>query len=79
MDCAVLVSAQYASHGALRAPCSAIAPYEHASFNHIVTSPIIPAIMCGGAGTRLWPVSRESMNVDFGHFTQFRSAVLWHL
>ena len=26
---------------------------------------IIPAIMCGGAGTRLWPVSRESMPKQF--------------
>jgi mannose-1-phosphate guanylyltransferase/mannose-6-phosphate isomerase len=27
--------------------------------------PIIPVIMCGGAGTRLWPVSRESMPKQF--------------
>jgi mannose-1-phosphate guanylyltransferase/mannose-6-phosphate isomerase len=26
---------------------------------------LIPAIMCGGAGTRLWPVSRESMPKQF--------------
>src|SRR5258707_593079 len=26
---------------------------------------IIPVIMCGGAGTRLWPVSRESMPKQF--------------
>src|SRR5258706_14074371 len=26
---------------------------------------IIPVIMCGGAGTRLWPVSRESMPKHF--------------
>jgi mannose-1-phosphate guanylyltransferase/mannose-6-phosphate isomerase len=26
---------------------------------------IIPAIMCGGAGTRLWPLSRESMPKQF--------------
>src|SRR5439155_1134674 len=26
---------------------------------------IIPAIMCGGAGTRLWPVSRESRPKQF--------------
>jgi mannose-1-phosphate guanylyltransferase len=28
---------------------------------------IIPVIMCGGAGTRLWPVSRESMPKQFTH------------
>jgi mannose-1-phosphate guanylyltransferase/mannose-6-phosphate isomerase len=28
-------------------------------------SSIIPVIMCGGAGTRLWPVSRESMPKQF--------------
>src|SRR5246127_825053 len=27
--------------------------------------PIIPVIMCGGAGARLWPVSRESMPKQF--------------
>src|SRR6266576_5297621 len=27
--------------------------------------PIVPVIMCGGAGTRLWPVSRESMPKQF--------------
>src|SRR5262249_56057081 len=26
---------------------------------------IIPVIMCGGVGTRLWPVSRESMPKQF--------------
>ena len=26
---------------------------------------IIPVIMCGGSGTRLWPVSRESMPKQF--------------
>ncbi len=28
-------------------------------------TPLIPVIMCGGAGTRLWPVSRESMPKQF--------------
>ena len=26
---------------------------------------IVPVIMCGGAGTRLWPVSRDSMPKQF--------------
>ena len=26
---------------------------------------IVPVIMCGGAGARLWPVSRESMPKQF--------------
>src|ERR1700704_6120989 len=26
---------------------------------------LIPVVMCGGAGTRLWPVSRESMPKQF--------------
>ena len=28
-------------------------------------SRIVPVLMCGGAGTRLWPVSRESMPKQF--------------
>src|SRR4029453_1677631 len=28
-------------------------------------SPIVPVLMCGGAGTRLWPVSRESIPKQF--------------
>src|SRR5215471_11377123 len=30
-----------------------------------MANPIVPVIMCGGAGTRLWPVSRESMPKQF--------------
>ena len=30
-----------------------------------MASQIVPVIMCGGAGTRLWPVSRESMPKQF--------------
>src|SRR5438874_7029759 len=40
---------------------------------------IIPVIMCGGAGTRLWPVSRESMPKQFvplvGPETTFQQVV----
>src|ERR1041385_5778483 len=28
-------------------------------------SALIPVLMCGGTGTRLWPVSRESMPKQF--------------
>src|ERR1700704_2113181 len=31
----------------------------------LMLAQIIPVIMCGGAGTRLWPVSRESMPKQF--------------
>ena len=30
-----------------------------------MSSALIPVLMCGGAGTRLWPVSRESMPKQF--------------
>jgi mannose-1-phosphate guanylyltransferase / mannose-6-phosphate isomerase len=30
-----------------------------------MSAQIIPVVMCGGAGTRLWPVSRESMPKQF--------------
>ena len=28
-------------------------------------NPIVPLILCGGSGTRLWPVSRESYPKQF--------------
>jgi mannose-1-phosphate guanylyltransferase/mannose-6-phosphate isomerase len=34
---------------------------------------LIPVIMCGGAGTRLWPVSRESMPKQFVPLVEQRS------
>src|ERR1700740_2441236 len=34
---------------------------------------IIPVLMCGGAGTRLWPVSRESMPKQFAPLIGQRS------
>jgi mannose-1-phosphate guanylyltransferase/mannose-6-phosphate isomerase len=34
---------------------------------------LIPVIMCGGAGTRLWPVSRESMPKQFVPLLEARS------
>ncbi len=45
-----------------------------------MTSSIIPLIMCGGAGTRLWPASRESRPKQFlplfGRTSTFQDAVL---
>src|SRR5215470_7038315 len=41
---------------------------------------IIPVIMCGGAGTRLWPASRESLPKQFmpllGERTLFQDTML---
>jgi mannose-1-phosphate guanylyltransferase/mannose-6-phosphate isomerase len=34
---------------------------------------LIPVIMCGGAGTRLWPVSRESMPKQFVRLVEEKS------
>jgi mannose-1-phosphate guanylyltransferase/mannose-6-phosphate isomerase len=34
---------------------------------------MVPVIMCGGAGTRLWPVSRESMPKQFVQLVEERS------
>ena len=40
---------------------------------------IIPAVLCGGAGLRLWPASRESMPKQFielvGHQSTFQSTL----
>lgn len=30
-----------------------------------MTPKIVPVVMCGGAGTRLWPVSRDTMPKQF--------------
>src|SRR5208282_6883746 len=32
---------------------------------HKLARPIVPLIMCGGAGTRLWPASRENRPKQF--------------
>jgi mannose-1-phosphate guanylyltransferase / mannose-6-phosphate isomerase len=38
-----------------------------------MSSKIVPVIMCGGAGTRLWPASRESMPKQFMPLVSDRS------
>jgi mannose-1-phosphate guanylyltransferase / mannose-6-phosphate isomerase len=44
-----------------------------------MASPIIPLIMCGGAGTRLWPASRENRPKQFlplfGPYSTFQETV----
>lgn len=32
------------------------------------SNPIVPVILCGGSGTRLWPLSRKSYPKQFSHF-----------
>src|SRR4051794_6056558 len=44
-----------------------------------MSSLVIPVVMCGGAGTRLWPISRESMPKQFvsliGHGSTFQGTL----
>src|SRR5438094_1955865 len=44
-----------------------------------MTELIVPLIMCGGAGTRLWPASREGLPKQFlqlfGRFSTFQDTV----
>src|SRR5262249_34927325 len=44
-----------------------------------VINPIIPLIMCGGAGTRLWPASREGRPKQFlplfGQYSTFQDTI----
>ncbi len=38
----------------------------HSGFFDIQAAPIFPVILCGGSGTRLWPVSRKATPKQFG-------------
>ena len=44
-----------------------------------LSRPIIPLIMCGGAGTRLWPASRENRPKQFlplfGQYSTFQETL----
>src|SRR5580704_13780944 len=44
-----------------------------------MATPIIPLIMCGGAGTRLWPASRENRPKQFlpllGPYSTFQETI----
>jgi mannose-1-phosphate guanylyltransferase/mannose-6-phosphate isomerase len=44
-----------------------------------MTLPIIPLVMCGGAGTRLWPASRQNRPKQFlplfGPFSTFQETI----
>ena len=51
----------------------------------MMTAQIIPVILCGGGGTRLRPVSRESMPKQFvpligqgSTFQQVITRIQWH-
>ena len=40
-------------------------PYQISSIYCHMTSPIYPVVLCGGSGTRLWPMSRRSLPKQF--------------
>src|SRR5262249_52595275 len=41
----------------------------------LVHNPVTPVIMCGGSGTRLWPISRQSMPKQFVPLVGPRSTI----
>jgi mannose-1-phosphate guanylyltransferase/mannose-1-phosphate guanylyltransferase/mannose-6-phosphate isomerase len=55
------------------------APSGTSCRRHKLADPIIPLIMCGGAGTRLWPASREGRPKQFlplfGAYSTFQETV----
>src|ERR1700724_3247657 len=55
------------------------APKDATCCGRKLASPIIPLIMCGGAGTRLWPASREGRPKQFlrlfGQYSTFQETM----
>ena len=58
--------------------CSA-SVYEHVGEARAAMSEIVPVILCGGVGSRLWPLSRKSLPKQFapliGDKSLFEAAV----
>src|SRR5258708_4361329 len=44
---------------------ASIIKFDDSGFGELMDKRIIPLIMCGGAGTRLWPASREVLPKQF--------------
>src|ERR1700722_17742649 len=44
---------------------ASIITFDDSGFGELMDKRIIPLIMCGGAGTRLWPASREVLPKQF--------------
>src|SRR5437762_5918075 len=57
----------YPSYGLPRLPFRRLTLQTHGPYlqTEMMERSIVPVLMCGGAGTRLWPVSRESMPKQF--------------
>src|SRR5690348_4881173 len=57
-----------------------IDPREHSALNGRSNGEVIPVVLCGGAGARLWPASRASRPKQFiplvGNRSTFQSALL---
>jgi mannose-1-phosphate guanylyltransferase/mannose-6-phosphate isomerase len=60
--------------------CSETKPRDHPTINGCSNGPVIPVVLCGGAGARLWPASRASRPKQFisliGNCSTFQSALL---
>src|SRR5439155_20534093 len=57
----------YPCYGLPRLPFRRLTLQTHGPYlqTEMIERSIVPVLMCGGAGTRLWPVSRESMPKQF--------------
>src|SRR5437762_9550402 len=57
----------YPSYGLPRLPFRRLTLQTHGPYlqTEMMERSLIPVLMCGGAGTRLWPISRESMPKQF--------------
>jgi mannose-1-phosphate guanylyltransferase/mannose-6-phosphate isomerase len=49
----------------VRSPCRAVGAIESPGSTNIMTTSIHPVVLCGGSGTRLWPLSRKALPKQF--------------